>query len=452
MAKILVEQTHCSVTKIYITSTCDRTGKTSMRAHRHLAQPAVHSHRSEWRITGAAILCLLLAGCSQPAADPTPTPPPPAVTVSHPLQREVVEWDEYTGRLEAVETVEIRARVNGYLQKVLFKDGAKVRKGDLLFVIDPRPYQAKLDRAEAEVQRLKARLELARNDLVRADRLLRSRVISEEEHDVRSKGLREAEATLKAAQAAVETTRLNVEFTHIRAPISGRISRKYLNEGNLVNGDSGQATLLATLVSIGPIYVYFDVDERSVLRYQRLTHEGKLESARDTKVPAELALADETGFPHKGYVDYVEPRLDPNTGTVCLRGVFANTEDQLSPGLFARVRVPGSGKFKALLVSDHVIAMNQGQKYVLVVNGENTVEYRPVKPGPLIEGLRVIDEGLRPEDRVIVEGIQRVRPGTWVRREHTAMLGPGITPRAVMAIASTQPASRPKAIPQAVKR
>jgi RND family efflux transporter MFP subunit len=411
-----------------------------MKAYWHPVRSAIHHHRPIQRIVGAAFLGLVLTACSQPTASPAP-PLPPVVTVSPPVQRKVVEWDEYTGHLEAVEMVEIRARVNGYLQKVYFKDGARVRKGDLLFVIDPRPYKAELDHAEAEAQRLEARLDLARNDLARADRLFRSRTISEEEHDVRSKGLREAEAALRAAKAAVEMARLNVEFTHIRAFISGRISRKYLTEGNLVNGESGNATLLATLVSIDPIYAYFDVDERSVLKYQRLVSEGKLKSARDNQLPAELALADETGFPHRGVIHYVEPRLDPDTGTMRLRGVFSNADDQLSPGLFARVRVLGSGPYQALLVNDRAIAMNQGQKYVLVVNGEDTVEYRPVKMGPLIDGLRVIAKGLRPDDRIIVDGIQQVRPGARVRPEQVAMPDPGITATANVAIASaTAPA------------
>jgi RND family efflux transporter MFP subunit len=246
------------------------------------------------------LIGVFLAGCSQPTADPSPAPPPPAVTVSQPIQRQVIEWDEYTGRLEAVETVDVRARVSGYLNEVKFKDGAKVKAGDLLFVIDPRPYQAELNRAEAELQRAKARLELAKNDLARAERLFRSRAISEEELDTRSKGLREAEAAVRAAAATVQTARLNVEFTQVRSPISGRITRKLVTVGNLVNGGSGDATVLARIVSTDPIYVYVDADEHSVLKYRRLAREGKRVSARDAQIPVELALADEKGFCTKG--------------------------------------------------------------------------------------------------------------------------------------------------------
>ncbi len=367
------------------------------------------------------LLAASLSACER--ASPTAAPsPPPAVTVAQPIGKEVIEWDEYTGRLEATETVEVRARVDGYLDKVLFKDGARVKKGDRLFVIDPRPYQAQLNREEAELGRVRARLELADNDLNRAKRLYRSRAISEEELDTRAKGLREAQAAVQSAEAAVQMARLNVEFTEVRAPISGRISEERITEGNLVNGGTGDATLLAAIYTIDPIYVYVDADERSVLKYRRLAREGKRESARYTQIPAELALADEEGFPHKGVIDYVEPRVDPSTGTVRGRGVFANTDDLLSPGNFARVRVPGSGKYQALLISDRAIATDQDQKYVLVVNDDNNVvEYRAVKLGPLIEGLRVIAEGLEPGDRVITHGMQRVRPGMVVNPQQASI-------------------------------
>ncbi len=369
----------------------------------------------------------LLAACEGPTT--TAPAPPPRVTVSQPVHKEVMEWDEYTGRLEAAETVELRARVSGYLDRVLVQDGAKVQKGDLLFVIDPRPYQAELDRVEAELERAKARLALARNDLDRAERLFRSRAISEEELDTRAKGLREAEAAVRSAAAALQSARLNVEFTEVRAPISGRISREYVTVGNLIDGGTGNATLLAIIVSIDPMYVYVDADERSVLKYMRLAREGKRESARDTQIPAELSLADEEGFPHRGVIDYVEPRADPTTGTVRGRGVFRNAQDRLSPGFFARVRVPGSGKYEALLVTDRALVIDQGQKFVLVVNAQNIAEYRAVKLGPLIDGLRVITEGLKPDDEVLVNGLQRVRPGMSVTPERAAMpTPPGMAP------------------------
>jgi multidrug efflux system membrane fusion protein len=374
-------------------------------------------------------LCLLLAAqllataCSDPgkATSAQQQPPPAPVTVSQPLQKEVAEWDEFTGRTEAVETVEVRARVTGQLMKVNFKDGAKIKKGDLLFVIDPRPYEAELARAEAEVTRLQASLELAQDDLARAKRLFKSKAISEEEFDSRSKGLRGADASLQAAKAVVKSAALNLEFTHIRAAISGRISREYVTEGNLITALSAQTTPMAIIVSIDPIYVYVDADERSVLKYRRLAREGKRPSARDVQIPVEMRLVDEEGFPHKGFVDYVEPRIDASTGTVRARGVFPNPYDQISPGFFARVRVPGTNKYPALLVTDLAIGTDQGRKYVMVANDKNVAEYRPVKLGAVIEGLRVINGGIKPTDWVIINGVQRARPGAPVQPERKPM-------------------------------
>ncbi|MGH8756047.1 MAG: efflux RND transporter periplasmic adaptor subunit, partial [Burkholderiales bacterium] len=289
----------------------------------------------------AASFIAILAGCdsSSNAKPANPGLPVAVVTVSLPIAKDVVEWDEYTGRLEAVQTVEVRARVNGYISQVNFKDGAKVKKGDLLYVIDPRPYVAERDRTAAEVDRSRAQLELAKNELSRAERLLNSHFISEAEYDTRSKGVRQQEAALRSVEAALQEAKLNVEFTQLRTPIDGRISRTLKTVGNLVNGgNSGEATLLTTIVSTDPIYVYIDADEQTVLKYRRLAREGLRESARHGPIPMELELADEKNFPHKGFTDFVEPRLDPTTGTVRARGVFPNTDDQLSPGFFVRVR------------------------------------------------------------------------------------------------------------------
>jgi multidrug efflux system membrane fusion protein len=361
-----------------------------------------------YRLLFVLNVVLLMSGCGR--REPPPPPPPPKVTVSQPIVQKVVEWDEYTGRLEAVESVEIRARVNGYLESVHFEDGAMVKKGDLLFVIDPRPYQAELERAQAEHNRLEAKLELAVNDFKRADVLLKTKAISEEEFDTRSKAKREAEAAVEAAQAAVTTAKLNLDYTQITAPISGRIGRKIITEGNLVNGNVGQATLLTTIVSQDPIYCYVDTDERQVLKYQKLALEGKRVSARNEKVPCELALGNEEGFPHKGVIDFVDNRLDPNTGTLRARGVFPNPEGAMLPGLFARLRVTGSDEYEGLLVPDEALGTDQNQKFVYIVNPQNVVEYRAVKMGPLMDGLRVITQGLQAEDWVVVNGIQRVRP------------------------------------------
>jgi len=322
-------------------------------------------------------LALLLVGCERPQAAPAPAPP--KVTVSRPVVREVIEWDEYTGRLVAVESVEIRARVSGYLQSIHFNDGAIVKKGHLLFVIDPRPYQADLDRAAAELRLANARLELAKSDYARAQRLL---------------------------------------------PISGRISRKLVTEGNLINGGTAQSTLLTTIVSLDPIHCYIEADERAYLKYVRLSREGKRPSSREVRNPAYLALADETGFPHKGYIDFVDNRLDPNTGTMTGRAIFPNPDLTLTPGLFARVRIPGSGNYEALMVPDEAIGTDLSQKFVFVVNDQSIAEYRAVQLGPVINGLRVIREGLKPEDWVIVKGIQRARTGTKVEPEKQELSPP----------------------------
>ncbi|MGH6933112.1 MAG: efflux RND transporter periplasmic adaptor subunit [Dongiaceae bacterium] len=352
-------------------------------------------------------LVFLLVGCERPQAAPAPAPP--KVTVSRPVVREVIEWDEYTGRLVAVESVEVRARVSGYLQSIHFTDGAIVKKGNLLFVIDPRPYQADLDRATAELKLANARLELAKSDYARAQRLLQVRAISEEEADTRASRQRETQEQLQAARATVDAAKLNVEFTRITAPITGRISRKLVTEGNLIAGGTAQSTLLTTIVSLDPIHCYIEADERAYLKYVRLSREGKRPSSREVRNPAYLALADETGFPHKGYIDFVDNRLDPNTGTMTGRAIFPNPDLTLTPGLFARVRIPGSGNYEALMIPDEAIGTDLSQKFVFVVNDQSIVEYRAVQLGPIISGLRVIREGLKPEDWVISKGIQRAR-------------------------------------------
>ncbi len=372
---------------------------------------------SLWRLPLVGLVSLV-AACQQPqAAQP---PRLPEVTVSQPVARDVVELDEHTGRLEAVESVEVRARVSGYLQAVHFTDGALVKKGASLFVIDPRPYQAELDRAKAASQQAMARYERTQKDLARAEQLVKFRAISREDRDTRSADQREAEEAVRAARAAVEVARLNVEFTEVRAPISGRISRQLVTEGNLVNGGTANSTLLTTIVSLDPIYAYFDVDERAYLRHLRLLR-GRNSDTRDAKTPVRLGLAGETGFPHEGYLDFIDNRLDPNTGTMTGRAIFRNPDLALVPGLFARIRLPGSSPYRALLIRDEAIGSDQTQRFALVVNAQNTVEYRKVELGPMIDGLRVIREGLNPEDWVVVNGAQRVRPGAKVDpRKQTA--------------------------------
>jgi RND family efflux transporter MFP subunit len=324
-----------------------------------------------------------------------------------------VEWDEYIGRLESPETVEIRARVSGYLDKVHFKEGKEVKKGDVLFTIDPRPYQAEYDRAEAEHQRAESQADLAKSDAERAKNLIATKAISQEDFDTKTKTYTSALAAVKAAHAALDSAKLNLEFTEVRSPIHGRTSRAVVTEGNLISGGAG-ATLLTTVVSQDPLYCYVDVDERSILKYLQLRREGKRESALDKPIPVEMALADEVSYPHKGFTDFVDNKIDPTTGTLHCRGVFPNPERALGPGFFARMRIPGSGKYPALLIPDRALGSDQSQKFVYVVNAEKKVEFRPVKLGPMIDGLRVVKEGLKPGEQIIVEGLLRVRPGVVV--------------------------------------
>jgi multidrug efflux system membrane fusion protein len=338
--------------------------------------------------------------------------------------QEIIEWDEYTGRLEATENVEVRARVNGYLQSIHFKDGAIVKKGELLFVIDPRPYQAELDRVTAELQLAQARLELAKSDYARAQKLLQFRAISQEEADTRAATERQAQESVEAGRAAVKAAKLNVEFTRVTAPITGRISRKLVTEGNLINGGTAEATLLTTIVSMDPIYVYFEADERSYLKYVRLAQNGRRPSSREARNPVYLALADEKGFPRRGYIDFVDNRLDSKTGTMTGRAVFSNPDLTLTPGLFARVRLQGSNQYEAVLIPDEAIGSDQAQKFVFLLNGDNTVEYRVVQLGPVIHGFRVIREGLKPDEWLIVSGMQRARTESKVTPERKEISAP----------------------------
>ncbi len=367
-------------------------------------------------ILWAGLLLLMVAGCDRKqnnlSAGGPPEMPPMPVAVVHPIAKEVTEWDEYQGWVEAVDTVAIRARVNGYLQSIHFKDGAEVKKGDLLFVIDPRPYKADLDRANADLLQAQTKYELASNDLARASRLLKARAISEEDADSRSKAERTASAGIQSALAAVEMSKLNMEYTEIRAPIDGRIGRKMMTEGNLVNGGAGESSLLATIVAQDPIYCRFDADERSILKYADLSRHGEHGNFGGGKWPVEIELANETGFPHKGVLDFVDNQVDPNTGTMRVRGKFSNPDRVLQPGFFARVRVPGSEAHQALLIPDLAVGSDQDQKFVLTTSSSNTVQYAPVKLGPIIDGMREVLGGLQTNDWIIIDGLMAVRPGS----------------------------------------
>jgi len=378
------------------------------------------------------IMLLALCGChsGQPAAPPAP--PPPQVKVTHPIAKEIVDYDEYTARLSPVNSVEIRARVNGYLQNVNFKDGALVKKGDLLFVIDPRPYQAELDRYQADLERAKSQYDLAENDFKRATELFQSKAISAEEFDTRSKNKTGADAAVKSAQANVETAQLNLDYCRILAPIDGRLSRAMVTEGNLVMGDGKDSTSLTTLVSVDPIYAYVDVDERSVMKYQELDRQGLRSSARKGPIPAELGLINEGDFTHKGMIDFVDNQINSTTGTLRARGVFPNPDGSLIPGQFARLRVTGSGKYTGMLVPDYALSTDQEKKIVFVVQPDKTIQTKVVVPGQLVDGLRVIRSGLSATDLVVLDRLQILRPGMTVNpKEEQVKLPDGAMTEAV---------------------
>jgi len=360
-------------------------------------------------------LIAVATGCSQSAAQPRP--PVPAVTVAPVQTREIVEWEEFTGHTEPVEAVEVRPRVSGYVEQVRFQSGQLVKKGDVLFVIDPRWYQADFDRRQAEFEQAKVRLENAKREADRSTQLLANKAISTEESDARQARYQEAKAALLAAQAALETAKLDLQYTQIRAPIDGRISRAFLTEGNYVSGLAGGATLLTTIVSVDPVYVYADIDENSLLKFNALAQAKKLETNGDGKIPVELQLGDEQAFPHHGYIESFDNRLDANSGSILLRAVFPNADGRVMPGLFARIRVPLSERHPALLVEERAIGTDQAQKFVLTLTPTNTVAYRSVKLGPLIEGKRIVRSGLEQGEMIVVNGLAKVRPGMPVQAQ-----------------------------------
>ena len=368
---------------------------------------------------GVAVVLALLAGCGEPP--PRAEAPPPAVTVARPVQREVIEWDEYTGWLEPVESVDVRARVSGLIESAPYQEGTNVKKGDVLFSIDVRPFQAELDSRIADVAKATAQLGQTSSDLKRIQEAVKSSAVSERDFDSAKAAVDRAKAELSAARAAEDAARLDVEWCRVTAPIAGRVSNKRVTEGNLVNGGAGEATLLTTVVSQDPIYCYVDVDEASVLKYAQLAREGKRVSARYAKIQTFMAVASESGFPHEGVVDFVDNRIDPSTGTVRGRGVYANADGFLQPGMFARVRIPGSGRYQAILVPDAAVTTDQNQKLLMVVNGDNVVEPRPVTLGALFGEFRVIVSGVGANDRVVVNGLLHARPGAKVSPQETAL-------------------------------
>lgn len=352
---------------------------------------------------------------SSAASAQTTTPAPPSVTVSQPLQKEITEWDQFTGQFQAVEFVEIRARVAGYLTEIHFQDGQTVKKGDLLFVIDPRPYEAALASMRAQLSQAEAQVDLAQVQLKRSTELRKRDYEPASSYDQRVSDLKVATAAVEAAKAGIRTAELNVEFTRITAPMAGRISRHQVSIGNLITGgEGGTATLLTTIVSLDPIYFNFDMSESDYLAYQRATEKGLMRSTRDNTVAVSLHLTDEKGWPHEGRLNFVENRVDRSSGTIRVRAVFPNPNLLFTAGQFGRIRIPGSEPYKAILIPDAAVVTDQSRKIVLTVNDENVVVPKVIRPGPSYEGLRIVRSGLLPTDKVVINGLMRARPGSKV--------------------------------------
>ena len=361
-----------------------------------------------------AVAAMALAGCDGKPTAAAPGPPP--VTVAHPLQKNITEWDEYTGRFAAVETVEIRARVSGFIDSVHVNEGQLVKQGDLLFVIDQRPYRLAVEQAKADIERAQAKVELAALDVLRATPLVESQTLTGREYDTRKSAERDARGQLAAAQAAFKQAQLNLEWTEVRAPITGRISDRRVDAGNLITGGVSGATLLTVIVSIDPIHFVFDGSEANFLHYLRLAKSGARQSSRDAQNPVSVRLADETEFTHQGRMDFVDNAINPRTGTIRGRAVFDNKDGFLTPGFFGRLRLFG-GQHDALLVPDNAIASDQSRKIVFTVADDGTVGVKLVELGPIVDGLRVVRSGLAATDRIVIDGLPRARPGQKVKPE-----------------------------------
>lgn len=367
-----------------------------------------------------------LAGCSSTAAPSAP--PPPEVSVATVLSKPVRQWDDFTGRVSAVEMVELRARVSGYVERVAYAEGQEVRKGDLLFVIDARPYRAALDRAVAELDTARAEARLAQAQDQRAQSLIEAKAISREEFETRRAGTARGGAGVRAAEAAVAAAQLNLQFTEVRSPIDGRAGRAAITAGNLAQAD---ATLLTTVVSQDPVFVYFESDEQSYLRYMELARKGERSGSRN---PVRVGLANESGYPHEGTVDFTDNQVDAATGTIRARAVLHNPDRMFTPGLFARVQLEGSAEFQALLIDDKAVLTDQDRKYVYVLDEHNKAVRKDVVLGRTIDGLRVVQSGLLAQDKVVVHGVQKVFfPGMPVTPSLIEMGAPAPAPQIVAA-------------------
>ena len=377
------------------------------------------------------------AGCGKPQTAAVPTAPP-TVSVSQPIRRDVVESIEYTGHTETLATVDIRAQVTGYLQSIHFQPRQHVRRGDLLFQIDPRPYQAQVAIAKADLQVAEAQLDLVEAKLARMEQALKSNAISEVEVLEQRAAREKVKADIEGVRASLEKAQLNLGYTEVLAPFDGQISRNLVDVGALIQPGS---TLMATIVDDTTIYAYFNVSEADLLRFRRMYPQSLRGTTAQSAEPmrVELGLMDETGYPHVGYADYAAPEVDRSTGTIEVRAKFANADGALLGGLFARIRVPLGAPQPALMVTERAIGLDQGQRYVLVVNDRNLVEYRPVRAGSLERGLRVIRSGLTPDDWVIVNGLQRVRPGVPVAAQRVAMDSFDRVPSATAPAGATAP-------------
>ncbi|MBM7059167.1 efflux RND transporter periplasmic adaptor subunit [Pseudomonas sp. UL073] len=351
----------------------------------------------------AALSLLILAACGR-APDQAAAPAPAKVSVAEVIQQPVTEWDELTGRLEAPESVVVRPRVSGYIDKVAFSEGSLVKKGDLLFQIDPRPFEAEVRRLEAQLQQVRANLSRTENEARRGERLRASNAISAELADARASAALQARAEVAAIQAGLEAARLNLNFTQVTAPIDGRVSRAEVTTGNLVNAGESRLT---SLVSTDKVYAYFDADERVFLKYNQLARQG----SRGDATPVYLGLSDEDGFPHLGQMDFIDNQVDPKTGTIRGRAVFDNRKGEFTPGLYARLKLVGSATYDAALIKDSAVGTDLGKKFVLVLAEDDKVAYRAIELGPKLEGLRIVRSGLAKGEKIVVNGLQRARPG-----------------------------------------
>ena len=382
-----------------------------------LQKPWVNFHLNA---LGAVLLTVALVGCDDGVAQ-NAVPQAPAVSAADVVVKSISQWDSFNGRIEAVESVQLRPRVSGYIDKVNYTDGQEVKKGEVLFTIDDRTYRAALEQAQANLARAKTQANLARSEASRTDKLVSTNVVSREEWEQRRSAATQAQADIRAAQAAVDAAQLNLDFTKVTAPINGRASRALITSGNLVSaGDS--ASVLTTLVSLDKVYVYFDVDEATFLHYQHLARSGKGASSNHLALPVEIGLVSEDGYPHQGKVDFLDNQLTPSTGTIRMRALLDNAQRQFIPGLFARVRLPGSAEFNATLIDDKAVLTDQDRKYVYVVDKDGKAQRRDITPGRLAAGLRIVQQGLNPGDKVIIDGLQKVfMPGMPVNAKTVPM-------------------------------